>query len=30
MKHGKNYRNALKKYDAAAQFSVPKAVVCEI
>ncbi len=26
MKHGKNYRNALKKYDAAAQFSVPKAV----
>ena len=26
MKHGKNYRNALKKYDNAARFSVPKAV----
>ena len=26
MKHGKNYRNALKKYDSAALFSVPKAV----
>ena len=26
MKHGKNYRNALKKYDNAALFSVPKAV----
>lgn len=26
MRHGKKYRNALKKYDAAAQFSVPKAV----
>lgn len=26
MKHGKNYRNALKKYDMAASFSVSKAV----
>jgi len=26
MKHGKNYRNALKKYDSAALFSVPMAV----
>ncbi|MGP1455284.1 MAG: 50S ribosomal protein L1 [Treponema sp.] len=26
MKHGKNYRNALKKYDANAQFTLPKAV----
>ena len=26
MKHGKNYRNALKKYDNAALFSVSKAV----
>ena len=26
MKHGKNYRNALKKYDSTALFSVPKAV----
>ena len=26
MKHGKNYRNALKKYDNAARFPVPKAV----
>lgn len=26
MKHGKNYRNALKKYDAAALFPVTKAV----
>ena len=26
MKHGKNYRNALKKYDSAALFSIPRAV----
>ena len=26
MKRGKNYRNALKKYDANAQFTLPKAV----
>ena len=26
MKHGKNYKNALAKYDSAASYELPKAV----